>query len=330
MKSDHFYTVSQLERDIEFAYSDYIEEGIACFVPECPVPGTMPLRFYHASKHDHLYTTSADEGAIAVAKRGYTSQGISCHVFASQIEGTQPLLRLFNSKTYDHLYTTSSIEADNAVKMYNYQSEGTACFVFTDPEPATIPLFRLVQSSQVKQHTVESQWAVLLCKFSNEKSEPPAAMGVPAWRDACTRFTTKSDSSFNLVRYYADVSHGKVDLTGSQVLGWYDIAAKLLPPNANGDRVPDKSQDEVIDLAKKAAKKAGVKIDKFVGVIVIMNEATGWAQGSPGAVAMDWRRVDGRNFDGTLVPRGPGGGNGLDKKPGSAMEALELSLSRGY
>ena len=242
-------------------------------------------------------------------------------MFASEQAGTQPFFRLVNNKTTDHFYTTSDQEANNAVQMFGYTREGTACFVFSSPAAGNVPLYRLFESS-VQDHTTQSQWATLLCKFSNDQSEPPSPPAVTPWRAACTRFLTENDGSFNLVRYYADASHGKLDLTGSQIFGWYDIDVVLQPPNANGDRVPNKSQGEVIALAVAAAKHAGVKLNKFVGVIVMMNVATGWAQGSPGSVAMDWRRVDGRNFDGTLGPREPGGGNGV--------EAFAQEVGHGY
>jgi hypothetical protein len=106
------------------------------------------------------------------------------------------------------------------------------------------------------------------------------------------------------------------------VFGWYEIGASITGRNTAGDPIIDKTQSEIVELARQAAKDAGVAVDKFAGVIVIMNQATGYAQGSPGWAAMDWRRVDGRNLDGSLGARLPGGGNG--------MEAFAQEMGHGY
>lgn len=323
MSNDHFYTTSSAERDNAFAFLGYIEEGIACYVYTSQASGTIPFyRYMNSSTHDHFYTTSLTEGNNAAAHLGYKGEGTACFVFATQRAGTQPLYRLVSPSSGDHFYTTSTDEADGAVSIYGYQREGVACYVFTGLVAQTSPLYRLLESSSIHRHETQSQWATLLCKFNNDKSEPPAAQGVMPWRAVCERFLTANDGSFNLVRFYADVSHGKLDLTGSQVLGWYDINVTLGPPDKLGDRHPDRSQGDVIALAIQAAKSAGVQIDKFVGVIVIMNVATGWTQGSPGSVAMDWRRLDGRKPDGTLLPRAAGGGNGV--------EAFAQEVGHGY
>lgn len=155
-------------------------------------------------------------------------------------------------------------------------------------------------------------WAVLLCKFKNNSSEPPAAPGVLPFRTVCENFFTKTNAGFNLVRFFSDMSHESIDISDSKVLGWYTLNVNIIGRDQRGDPIFDKTQNEVVDLAKQAAIDSGVPLNTFVGVVVIMNVATGWAQGNLGWVAADWRRVDGRNFDGTLGPRVPGGGNGTE------------------
>lgn len=167
--------------------------------------------------------------------------------------------------------------------------------------------------------TQKSPWAVLLCKVKSDatgrfdpNSEPPNAPGVLPFRTVCENFFTNANAGFNAVRFFSDMSHGKLDLSDSQVLGWYTLAVNITGYTNVGDPILDKTQGEVIALARQAAMNAGVPLNSFVGVVVIMNLATGWAQGAPGWVAADWRRVDGRNFDGTLWPSAPGGGNGTE------------------
>jgi len=307
MPGDHFYTTSQIERDNAFAFLSYIEEGTACFVFNAPAPETTPLfRLYSPTTGDHFYTTSQAEANNAVSTYGYQAEGVACHVFDLSLVGTVPFYRLLNANG-DHFYTTSQTEANNAIYSFGYHSEGIACHVFDSPTAGTTPLFRLVQGSiSGNTNATQSPWAVILCKFKGDQSEPPEPLGVVPFRTICEQFFTQANSTFNAVKFFSDMSHGKLDLTGSQVLGWYEIGASITGRTAQGDPIIDKTQSERVALAKQAAKDAGVAIDKFVSVVIIMNEATGEAQGSPGSMLADWRRVDGRNLNGTLGARGAG------------------------
>lgn len=323
MAGDHFYTTSGAERDTAYAFINYLEEGTACYVYDAPLTSTTALyRCFHNGTSDHFYTTSVAERDSAVSSDGYVFEGVACYCFADGEAGTVPLLRLYNKANGDHFYTTSQAEANSAVYAFGYQLEGIACHVFGTATVGTTPLFRLVQVPPVGLSPLQSPWAVLLCKYKGDTSEPPAAKGVPLFRTVCDRFFTEANLSYNAVKYFADMSHGKLDLSGTRVFGWLEIDASLTGRNKDGDPIFDKTQGQVIELARQAAKDADVAVDKFVGVVVIMNTATGWAQGSPGSVAIDWRRVDGRNFDGTLGPRAPGGGNG--------MEAFAQEMGHGY
>jgi Repeat of unknown function (DUF5648) len=313
MAGDHFYTTSRVERDNAFAFLDYLEEGTACFVFDAPSTGTTPFyRCYNPVTGDHFYTTSQPEASNAIDSLAYQAEGVACYVFDAAGPGTVPLYRLLNSKSGDHLYTTSRMEANNAVFSFGYQWELTACHVFDSGVMGTVPLYRLVQATvSPNPNATQSPWAVLLCKFKGDTFEPPAAAGVTAFRTVCEQFFTQANNTFNAVKFFSDVSHGKLDLSGSQVLGWYEIDASITGTTPQGDPILSKSQAAIVGLARQAAKDAGVAIDKFAGVVVIMNRMTGWAQGTPGWMAADWRRVDGRNPDGTLGARNPGG-NGVE------------------
>jgi M6 family metalloprotease-like protein len=161
-------------------------------------------------------------------------------------------------------------------------------------------------------------WAILLCKLKNYAPEPPAVPPVPPFKTVCERFFTDPNAGFNAVRFFSDMSHGKIDLSSSEVLGWYTLDASLTGTTSIGDPILDKTQDEIMALAKQAAKDAGVDMSQFVGAVLILDLATGWAQGGSYSgivpnrgMAADWRRVDGRNFDGTRgVPAA--GGNGTE------------------
>jgi hypothetical protein len=111
------------------------------------------------------------------------------------------------------------------------------------------------------------------------------------------------------------MSHGNVDLSGSQIFGWYTLQVNVTdavrPDPPLSEWTARYSQWEMVNFAKQAAINAGVDMNRFFGTVLIMNVMTGWAQGySAHFVCADWRRIDGRNPDGTLGPRDIAGGNG--------------------
>jgi hypothetical protein len=165
----------------------------------------------------------------------------------------------------------------------------------------------------------KTPWAILLCKFKNS---PPGTTHIdPAFDfiSLCKRFFTNPNANFNAVKFFTDMSHQKIDISSSQVSGWYVLNASITGFNAAGDPILDATQDAIVSMAKQAAQDAGVPITTFTGAVVIMDIATGWAQGGSysglkpiGCMASDWRRVDGRNADSTKGAAGIGGGNGTE------------------
>src|SRR6202022_4041850 len=76
----------------------------------------------------------------------------------------------------------------------------------------------------------QTRWAVLLCKFKDDQSETP----VPNYWEVCERFFTRTDGSFNAVRFFSDMSHGSIDLSGSMVFGWFTLDVNVndvVPPS---------------------------------------------------------------------------------------------------
>jgi hypothetical protein len=64
--------------------------------------------------------------------------------------------------------------------------------------------------------TVKTAWAILLTRFNDDKAEPYRR------ERSAEIFTASGSGKWNMVDYFRDVSHGKLDLTGSKVFGWYD------------------------------------------------------------------------------------------------------------
>jgi len=143
-KGDHFYTVSESERDFAIAHIGYVGEGIACAAFGSQTANTVPLhRLFNTHSGDHFYTTSNAERDRAIASFSYQSEGIACFVFDTAVPGTVPLHRLFNAQNGDHFYTTSDIERDSAIVNSGFQSEGIACFVLPPGTPRALSLHRL-------------------------------------------------------------------------------------------------------------------------------------------------------------------------------------------
>jgi hypothetical protein len=92
---DHFYTMSQQEREHAIQHAHYVDEGIAFFAFPAAIPGSAPLfRLFKSATGDHLYTTSADERDRAKNNEGYSDEGILGHVFLQPGTNTVPLLRV--------------------------------------------------------------------------------------------------------------------------------------------------------------------------------------------------------------------------------------------
>lgn len=120
-------------------------------------------------------------------------------------------------------------------------------------------------------------------------------------REVCERFFTANDGSFNSWRFFWDMFQGRVDISGSQVLGWFSLDVNF---------TDGPSQTDLMVLAKQAATNVGFNLNTFFGFVLIMNTPNGGAQGYPSTpggapgpgVFMDCRRVNG--YPGPAVPVG--------------------------
>ena len=81
--NDHFYTVSEAERDSAIS-SGYVLEGNIGYCSTAGVPGmtTHLYRLNNGDSNDHFYTTSAAERDYAVSV-GYTYEGVACNVWGA-------------------------------------------------------------------------------------------------------------------------------------------------------------------------------------------------------------------------------------------------------
>ncbi|MER5980608.1 hypothetical protein ABT142_29485 [Streptomyces sp. NPDC001857] len=122
----------------------------------------------------------------------------------------------------------------------------------------------------------KTPWAVLLCKFSNDNSEP-----YPRQRYQ-EIFTTDGAGRFNMVDYFRDMSHGNLDLYGSTVFGWLPLGQPTSAYTGSGPN-PQGRQD-LIDWARKAAMNNGVPLANYFSVVVVTNRRVDLFGGPHGAV----------------------------------------------
>jgi hypothetical protein len=109
---------------------------------------------------------------------------------------------------------------------------------------------------------MQTPWAIILCKFSDGFPEP---FPMQYYRDLFT--VADTGSPWNMVRYFNDYSHGRLDLTGSQVFGWYQLTQKFEAYQA----LDQGARGALITWAHQAATDAGVdpkNLSQFFSTVV--------------------------------------------------------------
>lgn len=125
---------------------------------------------------------------------------------------------------------------------------------------------------------MKSSWAVVLCKFTDNLAEPFTKQ---YYTDLFTADNT--GSPWNMIRYFSDYSHGTLDLTGTQVFGWYQLNKSVSDYNSLGGA----ARDELIKWARAAAATNGVDLTPFFSIVVCTNHwhDIGASQSLSGVVA---------------------------------------------
>jgi hypothetical protein len=78
--------------------------------------------------------------------------------------------------------------------------------------------------------------------------------------------TSNTGSKWNMIKYFSEYSHGKLDLTGTQVFGWFKLNKSVADYNG-----PNGGRTELIKWARKAATDSGVDLSPFFSTIVCCN-----------------------------------------------------------
>jgi hypothetical protein len=151
---------------------------------------------------------------------------------------------------------------------------------------------------------VPSPWAVLLVKFADDSNlDPDKAIYQKL-------FTSAGAGTENMVKFFGDMSHGRLDLSESKVFGWYRLSMNR--SSYVGNVYPQPSgklnRNGLLDAAKAIATAAGVDLTKFAGVVVSAYGSTdlcGWVGGMAAL-------CDQHSLQPSLLGQEMGHGYGLD------------------
>ena len=186
----------------------------------------------------------------------------------------------------------------------------------------------------------QTPWAVLLCRFKDTDR-------VDIDLDETNKlFTTAGNGTYNVPRFFSDVSHGLLDLSGSQVFPQtpeYFTVDALLNDYVAPDPTPPGWQasitrGELISKAWQAAENAGVPLKEFYGIIVVFNEAIGITFGGASpvgpAVGSDYRWAKGNGTSAYGQEMGHGYGLNHSRRYGTQDDYTDpwdiMSTARAY
>lgn len=124
---------------------------------------------------------------------------------------------------------------------------------------------------------IKSSWAVLLCKFNDDSTEP---FTMDYYEDL---FTSSGIGSQNMVDFFRDISHGNLDLSDTRVFGWYTLTKKISEYGLSGAEKL-KNRSNLINWARQAAAANGDDLTQYVSVVVCMNVPTDLFGGADGVV----------------------------------------------
>ena len=140
--------------------------------------------------------------------------------------------------------------------------------------PNSIEVFWIGQNGSVKdaywydapQQNIKSPWAILLVKFKDDNSPLP---NLNIYNDL---FTSTGNGKMNMIDFFKDMSHGKLDTNASQLFGWYTLDQNRAEYNGDGSNQAHQNgkinRNELFEVSKNKAIGAGVNLNNFAGVVV--------------------------------------------------------------
>jgi hypothetical protein len=184
-------------------------------------------------------------------------------------------------------------------------------------EAERLDLDRIIASLAVLQRREVSSWAILAVCFSDDPQQLPSL-------DRHRRvFTSTGAGTLNMVDFFADMSHGRLDLSGSRVFGWYRLPAKRADYVGNVYPQPagKLNRNGLLDLAIATATAATgaehLERKDFAGIVVAAYGGTdlcGWVGGMAAL-------CDDNSLVPSLLGQEMGHGYGLDHARRQGSEA---------
>lgn len=166
-----------------------------------------------------------------------------------------------------------------------------------------ISLDELLEILDALEGRIWSPWAILLVRFNDD---PPAPNSFPVHQDL---FTSHGSGKLNMVDFFSDMSHGKVDTSGTRLFGPYTLPTSKSNYIGNAPATPGKyTRNDILNLAKSTASAAGVSLGGYPGVVVCgLNslDLCGWVGGMAAL-------CDSNSLTPSLLGQEMGHGYGLD------------------
>jgi hypothetical protein len=117
-----------------------------------------------------------------------------------------------------------------------------------------------------------SNWAVILCKFADDSS------ATPLLEQYQKLFTSAGAGTLNMVDFFLDMSHGNVDIGGSQIFtgkdgGWITLPFGQAAYAGNVTTPPPGkvNRNGLVAACRKAATDGGIDLSQFAGLVVSMD-----------------------------------------------------------
>jgi hypothetical protein len=113
---------------------------------------------------------------------------------------------------------------------------------------------------------IKTSWAVILCKFNDDLTEP---LSKNYYKNL---LTSAGNGTQNIVEYFNDISHGKLDLSGNGVFGWYTLNKKRSDYTGSGGNPAGRV--ELVNWGRQAAQNNNIDLSQYFGVVICLNVAT--------------------------------------------------------
>ncbi|MCO4291565.1 hypothetical protein NF867_01640 [Solitalea sp. MAHUQ-68] len=139
-------------------------------------------------------------------------------------------------------------------------------------------LAKIIAELRTYRDRVISPWAIILVRFSDDTDPLPP---LTKYEDL---FTRRGRGDLNMVDFFYEMSHHKIDISGSRVFGWYTLDQRRADyvGNVYPQPVGKINRNGLLDAARAKAIAAGVNLADYSGVVVSGLNAVdlcGWVGG---------------------------------------------------